>query len=442
MKKLILIVTILVMIGCIITERNNGYSKGILLSSRNWNIEIPKLYHLKEAESDKQGINEMDETADIEALEASWQKNVKMWERHSSLLENEKSREPGYQIVTSVYSEEDRVYFEYPQIQGMEDWAKQERINAIIYEDLIKTQITNVLESKGDSLQPDDKIVGNLEYAVTLQTERILSVFYFGRTAFENAHMRFGAAHGITIDLETETVLKLDDFMEINESLVQKIKESPYVMCPPLVYNNDKETYQFVLEGIQNRDGELILSGLNGEYLVSSCGFYLVSDAIVISIDIDYYLGDYALIMFPNSEYEERGKKQANEMNSPLDSWIGEYEFHESIGSAEEPPFMFLDYKIKIYKDASQNYYANILIDGQTTAASGKAKVIGNDKWIDLIFLEYLPDHISGGFPDKEDSILISFERVDGMLLTYWGEILPMPYDNEEPGRIYFEKIL
>ena len=28
------------------------------------------------------------------------------------------------------------------------------------------------------------------------------------------------------------------------------------------------------------------------------------------------------------------------------------------------------------------------------------------------------------------------------MLLTYWGEILPMLYDNEEPGRIYFEKVL
>lgn len=147
MKKLILIVTILVIIGCIIIEKNNSYAKGMLLSSRNWNIEIPKLRHLKRAESRKQEIS-IEKAADIEALEASWQKNVKMWERHSSLLENEKRREPGYQIVTSVYSEEDRIYFEYPQIQGMEDWAKQERINAIIYEDLIKTQITNVLESK------------------------------------------------------------------------------------------------------------------------------------------------------------------------------------------------------------------------------------------------------------------------------------------------------
>lgn len=299
-KKLILSIVILVMMGCIIIERNK-YPKGALLSSGNWNIEMPKLCHLKEIKSDKQGINEMDETVDIQA---SWQKNMKMWESHSFLLENEKSREPGYQIVTSVYSEEDRIYFEYPQIQGMEDWAKQERINTIIYEDLIKTQITNALESKGDSLQPDDKIVGDLEYAVTLQSERMLSIFYFGRTAFENAHMRFGAAHGITIDLETETILKLDDFMAIDETLVQKIKESSYVMCPPLFYNNDKETYQFVLEGIRNRDGELILSGLNEEYPLSSCGFYMAPDAVVISIDIDYYLGDYALIMFPNSEYE------------------------------------------------------------------------------------------------------------------------------------------
>ena len=111
-------------------------------------------------------------------------------------------------------------------------------------------------------------------------------------------------SHGITIDLETETVLKLDDFMEINETLVQKIKKSPYVMCPPLVYNNDKRTYQFVLEGIRNRKDKMLLSGLNGENLISNYGFYMAPDAVVISIDIDYYLGDYVLIMFPNSEYE------------------------------------------------------------------------------------------------------------------------------------------
>ena len=130
------------MIGFIIIEKNNSYAKGMLLSSRNRNIEIPKLRHLKRAESRKQEISRIEKAADIEALEASWQKNVKMWERHSSLLENEKSRECGYKIVTSVYTEEDRVSFEYPQIQGMEDWAKQERINTIIYEDLIKTHTT------------------------------------------------------------------------------------------------------------------------------------------------------------------------------------------------------------------------------------------------------------------------------------------------------------
>ncbi|MEH2960517.1 hypothetical protein, partial [Candidatus Merdisoma sp. JLR.KK006] len=297
-KKLTLLAAILGIIGCVILGRNKDHDKGVLLSSGNWNIEIPQLCHLKRAKSSKQEISKIEGIVNIEA---SWQKNVKMWERHGSLLENEKSRECGYKIVASVYTEEDRVYFEYPQIQGMEDWAKQERINTIIYEDLIKTQITNAL---GASLGPDDKMVGNLEYAVTLQTERILSVFYFGRTAFENAQMRFGAAHGITIDLETETVLKLDDFMEINETLVQKIKKSPYVMCPPLVYNNDKRTYQFVLEGIRNRKDKMLLSGLNGENLISNYGFYMAPDAVVISIDIDYYLGDYVLIMFPNSEYE------------------------------------------------------------------------------------------------------------------------------------------
>lgn len=231
--------------------------------------------------------------------------------------------------------------------------------------------------------------------------------------------------------------------------LWKKIKESNVVKNMELENKEaSEELYEHLLKALQELENERIINGLKNKEM--DYGFYLMSDALVISIgetsrqfvlvklqDMYNYQQNKTLIELN----EERGMKQANEMNSPLDSWIGEYEFHENIGSAEEPPFMFLDYKIKIYKDASQSYYANILIDGQTTAASGKAKVIGNEKWIDLIFLEYLPDHISGGFPNKEDSILISFERVDGMLLTYWGEILPMLYDNEEPGRIYFEKV-
>ncbi len=123
-----------------------------------------------------------------------------------------------------------------------------------------------------------------------------------------------------------------------------------------------------------------------------------------------------------------------------LDSWIGEYTFHESIDATESTPFMFMDYRIEIYKGLEGEYYANISINGQTTAAAGKAKVCGDEKQIELIFLEYLPDHMGGGFSDEENGVLIRFEKAGDELYTYWGEIAPMLYANEITGKVYFKK--
>lgn len=366
------------------------------------------------------------------------------------VISEEQKESSGYQIKSEIYQENDKLAFQYPQISGLDDKEKERAINELILADLIETRIRSVLEDDGSGyIQPWDRVIGNLEYEITLQTSDILSVFYEGYTALEASSRFYETSYSITIDLQNAVKLELSDFVEIDDAFVEKIKESNVVKNMELENKEaSEELYEHLLKALQELENERIINGLKNKEM--DYGFYLMSDALVISIgetsrqfvlvklqDMYNYQQNKTLIELN----EERGMKQANEMNSPLDSWIGEYEFHENIGSAEEPPFMFLDYKIKIYKDASQSYYANILIDGQTTAASGKAKVIGNEKWIDLIFLEYLPDHISGGFPNKEDSILISFERVDGMLLTYWGEILPMLYDNEEPGRIYFEKV-
>ena len=138
--------------------------------------------------------------------------------------------------------------------------------------------------------------------------------------------------------------------------------------------------------------------------------------------------------------FSTSGEGSASLVEENLDSWIGEYAFGESVDATEYTPFMFMDYKIEIYKGLDQQYYANISINGQTTGASGKAKVCGNEKQIELIFQEYLPDHMGGGFSDKEDAVLFRFEKAGDKLYTYWGEITPLRYDNEDSGKIYFEK--
>ena len=97
-----------------------------------------------------------------------------------------------------------------------------------------------------------------------------------------------------------------------------------------------------------------------------------------------------------------------------------------------------MDYEIEIYKE-NDNYYAEIAMDGQTTLVRAKAKVDGEEEFISLRFLKYLPDH-GVGLCSEINDVLISFKKENGDIYTYWGEIGPMLYINDESGNVYFEK--
>ena len=100
---------------------------------------------------------------------------------------------------------------------------------------------------------------------------------------------------------------------------------------------------------------------------------------------------------------------------------------------------MMMEYHIKIY-ESDHEYFADIEMSGQTTFAGIKAKVYGNREWISLLFLEYLPDHVMGGAVPKGESVLLSFRNDGENIYTYWGEIEPMLYENEDSGEVRFTK--
>lgn len=135
--------------------------------------------------------------------------------------------------------------------------------------------------------------------------------------------------------------------------------------------------------------------------------------------------------------YENNIENEVSE-NSSLDSWMGSYKYMESY-SGEDTPFMFMSYEISIYKEEG-NYYAEISIDGQTTMAHARARVYGSENWISMVFEDYYPDHLVGGFLNHGNSVLISLQKEEEEILTYWGEITPMLHENEPSGKCYFEK--
>lgn len=148
----------------------------------------------------------------------------------------------------------------------------------------------------------------------------------------------------------------------------------------------------------------------------------------------------FAFILFAGcgKNGETQQINDSRDADLPLEEWLGTYSFVESAPETESPG-MFMSYTILIYKEGD-SVCAEVSIDGQTTMAHAKAKIYGSDSWISLVFDEYYPDHTVGGFMNDGHSVLISFRKEGADILTYWGTIVPMLYENEASGEMYFKK--
>jgi hypothetical protein len=139
-----------------------------------------------------------------------------------------------------------------------------------------------------------------------------------------------------------------------------------------------------------------------------------------------------------SSDYSSIEPNANEPNNNNLDSWIGKYSFfefvppHEVIGSS-----MMWNYDIYLY-EMDNLYYALVFIDGFQTCVRAKATVVGNDESINVVFELYLPGNLYEA--NRKGDILLTLERSDDEMLTYWGIIEAVVSDNQVSGEVYFVK--
>ena len=107
----------------------------------------------------------------------------------------------------------------YPQLAGLEDGAKEERINDLIEEDVKK--LIGEKNKEGD----DTLYCLDLDYEVKFLNDRIISILYKGGHGYISAGHGYPAkAVATTIDLEEEKVISLKDivtdFSELRDMLI------------------------------------------------------------------------------------------------------------------------------------------------------------------------------------------------------------------------------
>jgi len=126
-------------------------------------------------------------------------------------------------------------------------------------------------------------------------------------------------------------------------------------------------------------------------------------------------------------------KSETLEKSENLDIWLGEYSyFAEQNPFDDEHPTFMCDYHITIFKEENI-YFAKIEIDGWMVSTRILAKIVGNEKYIDLF---YEKDLESKANDCKIGDRLLSFaRRYEDIIYTYWGELDKMETEH------YFEKM-
>lgn len=129
--------------------------------------------------------------------------------------------------------------------------------------------------------------------------------------------------------------------------------------------------------------------------------------------------------------YEQMSKERMIENKE----WLGEYEFIENVSDDNT-----IKYSIKTYEDGSKFLYADILI---TKGDKNSMKIVSRTKieenTLKFVFYDYSQNSMITEF--KNDQCLLSFEKKNNQLLTYWGAITPELEENSLDGQVYFVKL-
>lgn len=204
--------------------------------------------------------------------------------------------EDSYTVELETYHYEN-IWVEYPVVRNLKDKEREERINHLIenfiFEDIVGTDNSNYQL---------DEVCMDMECRVTLQSLALLSFYFLGSPYLENSKP-YDEVYTMTIDMKEAKELKLWDFVEIDEELVERIKSSSDVTNLGLEEYPDNEVLrESLLYQMQHLDAEyFIKTRKEGMY-----GFVLEPDALVIEESVYYAAGCFVLVRLPGRIVDNR----------------------------------------------------------------------------------------------------------------------------------------
>ncbi|GMQ56007.1 hypothetical protein AN1V17_03990 [Vallitalea sediminicola] len=170
-------------------------------------------------------------------------------------------------IVEDTYSEE-KILINYPQIENKNDKEEIKILNKIIEDEAL-----NIL----DYYDVNDISSLEIDYKISFCNDKIISINYSGLGNAKKSVCPNNIFYTTNIDIENQTILKLSDVIDIDDSFLDKFK------------SDDFSAVRSEQIGLLD---DLSIEELKDE--ISANNFYINERTLGISVEVIHVLGDHA----------------------------------------------------------------------------------------------------------------------------------------------------
>ena len=187
------------------------------------------------------------------------------------------------------YFDQDQIHIDYPVLSGLADADLQDKINGLIYNDICVRLVDAYRELHADEPDFFQTFIMDLTFRITLKTDDLLSIVYTGTAEIIGGGRPYSVIESTIIDMRTGDQLSLSDFVTVDESLVQRIRQADTIWSAPGEEPDLGELIRYIRE-----DYDHFLRGLTEHW--EGYTFFLTPNSLYISLGISRAAGDYSVV--------------------------------------------------------------------------------------------------------------------------------------------------
>jgi hypothetical protein len=192
---------------------------------------------------------------------------------------NAQAGEEAYQVVRQTYADR-AISISYPELSGMSDEEKQQRLNQ-----LIRSEALSILADYEEGEL--DKLTVKLDYVIGRQTPGLFSVRFNGSRFLKGTAYPTDLMQSVNLDVRTGRKLRLPDVIRLDEQFVEAIKNGRMNAVEGVTWKKLKLDDKRLLKAFFQADSAV--SSENPAWVFS----YFTKDGMGISFSVIHALGDH-----------------------------------------------------------------------------------------------------------------------------------------------------